>query len=140
MTSEDLKNNGFRVYCEFSLSSPEIKSIADNAPTAIGTYAMVASTKFGRLQGESDILYIGSATNKKKGLKSRIKQYIKPGKTQKTSLRINRSLTDGIPGNKVFLWLHENPLALKIEHTLLSSYEKTHRELPPWNRSLPKKA
>ncbi len=46
---------------------------------------------FGRLQGESDILYVG-CTESKKGLRQRLNYYLKPGPTQWTNRRINQLL------------------------------------------------
>lgn len=137
MNSKDLSNNGFRVHSELSLSNPALDAIIADLPITIGVYAMVASHIFGRLNGQSDILYIGSATRERKGLKGRVKQYIRPGRTQKTSLRINANLKAGLNEAKVFLWICETPAAKNLESNLLKQYETAHRELPPWNRSLP---
>lgn len=83
-------------------------------------------TPFGRLRGVSDIVYVGKTD---KGLRNRIRQYLHPGPTQWTNIRVNEFMRryrlefacakDG------------NPKAR--EHELLRSYLRDHDELPPLN-------
>ena len=81
---------------------------------------------FGRLKGESDILYIGSTTNT---LRQRMYQYLHPGPTQKTNIRINHMLSKY---NVEVNWiLNDTPRIL--ESQLLQSYFSQHDELPPFN-------
>jgi len=83
---------------------------------------------FGRLRGESDILYIGST---KKGLRSRIYQYLHPGPTQWTNIRVGKLREK----YQIELsWSKDrNPKA--AEHNLLVRYFRDHDELPPLNHA-----
>jgi hypothetical protein len=66
---------------------------AENAPREKGVYVIrqTAGKPFGRLQGESDLLYIGIAESEG-GLRQRLLQYFHPGPTQWTNRRINNYL------------------------------------------------
>jgi hypothetical protein len=100
------------------------------APKQRGIYMFrLARCKFfGRLKGETDILYIGSAENKR-GLRGRLGQYLHPGPTQWTTKRICEMAKKydmeigwclcGEAGN--------------LELELLHRYNEDHDELPPFN-------
>lgn len=84
----------------------------------------------GRLQGTSDILYIGSSTCKG-GLRQRLSHYFHPGPTQWTNLRINSYLSKF---DMEIAWFPTNQ-PLNLEHELLSRYLNDHDELPPFNHA-----
>jgi len=102
-----------------------------NAPSKKGTYVIrkAGGERFGRLRGESDIMYIGSTTRR---LKKRLQQYLRPGPTQWTNQRIYKLLTKGY--KLEFAWcLNDEPKIL--EHNLLRQYISEHDEFPPMNRA-----
>jgi len=69
---------------------PSTEYTIRQAPTRSGVYVirMAGGRRFGRLRGESDILYIGS-TEAKRELRQRLRQYLHPGPTQWTNKRVN---------------------------------------------------
>jgi len=101
-------------------------------PSGNGVYVMRLSGGrcFGRLKGNSDILYIGSSTCKG-GLKQRISHYLHPGPTQWTNLRINSYL----PKYQMEIaWFVCNE-PINLENRLLRRYLDDHDELPPFNHA-----
>ena len=116
----------------FSDWSPFNEKGVKNAPEQHGVYILrkAGGQRFGRLQGQSDILYIGS-TMAARGLKQRLQQYLHPGPTQWTNKRINELSKK-----------HEMEVAWcpcnepeNLEHQLLQQYLKEHDELPPLNHA-----
>ena len=106
------------------------------APTQPGVYVirMTGGQRFGRLRGESDILYIGS-TEAKRGLRQRLRQYLHPGPTQWTNKRVNQL------AKKYEMEVAWYPCdeAGNLEHQLLRRYLEQHDELPPLNHASRKK-
>lgn len=106
------------------------KSIS--APKKHGIYIlrMAQGKRIPRLQGKSDILYIGS-TESKNGLKGRLQQYLRPGSRQYTNKRIHEL------AKKYDMEIAWCPCeeASNLEHQLLRQYLKNHDELPPLNRA-----
>ena len=100
------------------------------APQKSGTYVirMSGGKCFGRLQGETDIVYIGST---ERPLKRRFYEFLRPGPTQWTNQRINQL-------SKKFsleiAW-SENDNPKIFEHNLLRQFLKEHDEFPPLNRA-----
>ena len=76
---------------EFSRWYPFNEKAVKNAPKQRGVYVFrkAGGKHFGRLQGQSDVMYIGS-TEAKGGLKQRLGQYLHPGPTQWTNKRIKK--------------------------------------------------
>jgi len=95
---------------------------------------MARGRHFGRLHGESDILYIGS-TEAKRGLRQRLRQYLYPGPTQWTNKRVNEL------AKKYEMEVAWYPCdeASDLEHQLLRRYLEQHDELPPLNHASRKK-
>jgi len=126
-----------------SIDLPELKEwilfnqeILEKLPASSGVYIIRNKKCFGRLIGDSDILYIGKADNKK-GLKHRIKFYFKPGINQRTSKRINALILGDYKDRIEISWMIIDPENTKEkEKELLTKYLKDHGELPPWNRNL----
>jgi excinuclease UvrABC nuclease subunit len=126
MDSTQLKQYGK----QFSPWYPFNKQIIKNVPEDTGVYIIrkVGGQRFGRLRGESDILYIGSATSQG-GLKQRLQQYFSPGPTQWTNKRINEFAKKY--SMEVAWCLLNEPK--NFEDELLRQYLKEHDELPPFN-------
>ena len=108
------------------------EKVVQNAPKQRGVYVFrkAGSKRFGRLQGQSDVMYIGS-TEAKGGLKQRLGQYLHPGPTQWTNKRIKKISKK-----------HQMEIAWcpcdepgNLEHQLLQKYLKEHDELPPLNHA-----
>ena len=101
-------------------------------PDNYGVYAIRRDTPLPRVQGSSDIVYIGSATNQK-GLKNRIGQYFSPGPTQSTNKRILALITR--PQGYEIGWVVMPTIteAKAFEQELLDGYLRDHSELPPEN-------
>lgn len=126
MNSVYLKKDGYDVI--------EIKKEKiDELPKSKGLYAFVLDTDFCRMKGKSDILYIGKTSNKK-GIRQRIRWYLKPTKEQETNIRIKKFIDSRNGKVKLFFKVCNNE---RIEEKkLLYEYLKQHDELPPLNRSL----
>jgi excinuclease UvrABC nuclease subunit len=101
-----------------------------NAPRQKGIYVIrtASGIPFGRLHGESDIIYIGCTTSKG-GLRQRLLQYFSPSSTQWTNLRINSMLKK----YKMEIAWSTCEDSLNFEHNLLEQYSNDHDELPPCN-------
>jgi hypothetical protein len=104
----------------------------EEAPRKKGVYVIrqVTGKSFGRLQGQSDILYIGSTTSRG-GLRQRLIQYFHPGPTQWTNRRINEFLKKY---QMEVAWCPCNE-PVNLEHRLLRQYLDDHNELPPFNHT-----
>ncbi|MHA1410264.1 MAG: hypothetical protein ACTSQY_08185 [Candidatus Odinarchaeia archaeon] len=126
MDSSQLTNSGFVNWYPFN------RQTIKNAPAMNGVYVirMFDGQSFGRVKGESDIVYIGKA-KRKNGLKVRVADYFRKSSRTTTEFRINRF------ANKFDLdisWqICQKPEDLEM--TLLKRYEEEHYELPPLNRS-----
>jgi hypothetical protein len=121
-------------YGKFSFWYPfEKQTIQKEAPKDTGVYIIrtMGGRPFGRFQGESDILYIGSTTSKG-GLKRRLQQYFSPGSIQWTNLRINE-FAKKYPMEVAWCCGVDEPK--NFEHELLRQYLEEHDELPPFNHA-----
>ncbi len=100
------------------------------APTTKGAYVirLKGGVHFGRLRGTSDIAYIGRSD---KSLRERLWQYLRPGRTQFTNLRVNQLMKQY---DFEVAWL-EDPTPNIHEHNLQLQYVKDHDELPPLNHA-----
>ena len=132
MKSTDLLPYGLQVWHEFTLQSRQI--LNSILPPVCGVYVMRYRQPFGRFIGESDIVYIGSATQQNRGLSGRILSYFKPGPTQNTNKRILARLQKHDFGLS-FVECSDSVSARELERSLLSQYEADHGELPPLNRT-----
>jgi len=103
-----------------------------SAPKQYGIYIfrMAQGKRLGRLKGESDIFYIGS-TEGKHGLRGRLQQYLRPGRTQWTNKRIHEMAKKY--GMEIAWCLCGE--ASNLEHQLLHRYFEDHDELPPLNHA-----
>jgi len=118
--------NGFTKWFPFDKQSLE------HVPQQIGIYAIrkAGGQCFGRLRGESDILYIGSAESEG-GLKQRLQHYFHPGPTQWTNRRINEFAKK----YRMEVAWYPSDEPRNLEHELLKQYLKEHDELPPFNHA-----
>jgi len=101
-----------------------------------GTYIlrMAQGKCFGRLKGESDILYIGSTEEGKRGLRGRLQQYLRPGPTQLTNKRIDE-MAKKYDMEIAWCLCREGREASNLEFKLLHQYLDDHDELPPLNHA-----
>lgn len=111
---------------------PFKKETVKSAPRQHGIYIfrIAQGKRFGRLKGESDIMYIGS-TKGSRGLRGRLQQYFSPGRTQWTNKRIRAM------AKKYSMEIAWYPYAEagNLELQLLRRYFKDHDELPPLNNA-----
>jgi excinuclease UvrABC nuclease subunit len=119
-----------QIYKGISEWHPFNKETVKSAPEQHGIYMfrMAQSKRFGRLKGESDILYIGS-TKGSRGLRGRLQQYLSPGPTQWTNRRV-RAMTQ--KRNTEVAWCSCEE-AGNLELELLHRYSEDNDELPPLN-------
>jgi len=113
----------------------DIKYGSVDIPSSPGVYVFRLDRCFGRLQGSSDILYIGHAKN----LCERILENHLRGKGGKTTKRIHYYLCKMNYLEYVEVsWITTDSVkdSIGMEKLLLKEYEKDHHELPPWNRAL----
>ena len=124
MNSKDLKIYGFEVW--MPLDEQMIKSL----PPEHGVYVMRLNRVFGRLKGESDILYVGSTDD----LHQRIVNNYWRGRGGETTKRIRNYLfsKNYLSQVEVSWVVCQSPK--NLEAKILERYENEHHELPPWNR------
>lgn len=139
MNSENLRERGFEIYGEWKLSDTgKLELIGrDGVLEGKGVYAFILCEEFGRLQGRSDILYIGRA----KKFETRLDRYSSnPDKSQITNRRVGdflvRLLEEGYRIHVYFKVLNDDDDIGREERKLLEQYECEHYELPPFNRRL----
>jgi hypothetical protein len=94
--------------------------------TGIYEIRMKDGKKFGRVRGESDIVYIGSTT---KSFKSRFRGYMKPDRSQKTNQHVKWFSTK-YELEVAFLPIEKPKF---YESLLIDAYIADHDELPPLN-------
>jgi hypothetical protein len=111
---------------------PSNKESLKNAPVQHGIYIfrIAQSKRFGRLRGESDILYIGS-TKGGRGLRGRLQQYFSPGHRQLTNIRIHAMAKKH---DMEIAW-YPCEEAGNLELQLFRRYFEDHDELPPLNHA-----
>jgi excinuclease UvrABC nuclease subunit len=131
MDSNSLSRKGFERWQDFSLKAEA--TLSSGLPTSNGVYVIKNDISFGRFVGESDIIYIGSASDEN-GLRGRILQYFNPEPTQITNKRIN-GILHLRPGLKISYVLKASVDDVNaLESSLLKEYDRQHGELPPANR------
>jgi len=104
-------------------------------PHKTGLYVFRFTTgNFGRLAGESDIVYIGSSED----LNERIVTNYLKGQGGETTKRIHLHLIERGYIERIDVSFAVLPTAQEgreTEKELLKQYEADHHELPPWNRA-----
>ena len=131
MDGNDLASSGFATWRPFALN---LKSnLLPAMPLTFGVYVIRSKKLLKGLRGDSDIVYIGSATNQR-GLRGRIGQFFSPGPTQPTNKRIQARI--GGQDHYDIAWVENETIgqARSLESDLLDKYLSEHDELPPENR------
>ena len=132
MDSNSLSRKGFERWQDFSLKAEAV--LSSGLPISNGVYVIRNETPFGRFVGDSDIVYIGSASGGS-NLRERVLQYFNPGPTQIAIKRIN-GILHLRPGLKISYVLKPSAdEADALESALLKEYDHQHGELPPANRN-----
>jgi len=117
--------------------SESFDKACNDMPKKPGVYVIaLKNERICRLEGESDILYIGS-TKDKRGLKNRFSHYRNLGKSQTTNEKINKFIKRK-PNVKILWKITRKEDARKEEKKLLNEYFNEHGELPPLNDSNPR--
>lgn len=109
----------------------DFDSAFKSAPEGPGVYflRLKSGKTFPRINGETDIVYIGSSKN----LKRRFNQYCNPGSTQWTNRKVKRFVKE-YGHDSEFFWKKTSSDRIKIEeHNLLRRFEQEHHEKPPLN-------
>jgi hypothetical protein len=87
--------------------------------------------KFGRLNGSSDILYIGQSD---KDLKTELLRVIRKGPGDHSASYRILPVIEKLKRHLEFSFAKVNSPTKEIQDQLLSEYEEEHFELPPLNR------
>ena len=150
MNSRFLVEYGFSEFGKFICDDVKRRKVKLSSP---GVYAFVLNSDFPRLNGVTDILYIGQAGGRKKmgrAIFYRMMDYCKAYasapqdkrisdsiKRVKTRVRIGTTLKDELLDNNVYLFYKALPAdqCQKAEFELLHKFTEEHIELPPLNRS-----
>ena len=117
-------------------SWPSVLDRRKNVPPSAAVYALIHEKDFGRLNGKSHILYIGSTGQLGGDSEScRLRIYRYPnGKHANELRRRTAALTDaGVNITLKWKYLPSKKEALAEEARLLAQYEQEHGELPPFN-------
>jgi hypothetical protein len=131
MQSSDLAGRGFTNWRPFALDTE--KDLLSQLPTCYGVYSIRFPRAESRLRGESDVAYIGKATNRN-GLRGRIRQYFHPGWLQSTNLAMKDRLVRRIALECACVGTDDVDNAMDLESELLLSFEAEHGERPPYNK------
>lgn len=130
MDSGDLFEVGFELVQVALIGGVSWDAAVGGLPDQPGAYAFLMDDPFGRLFGESDILYIGSAAS----LRRRFKLYLDTSSPwyEGTSSRVMKWAENAIDIG----WTQTPTLkdARALERQVLLRYESDHGELPPLNR------
>ena len=103
-----------------------------------GVYAFRLKKSFGRLKGESAVLYIGMCNqnpqvNKRPGIWHRLQNYRQNNMGASKRLKEIESAFGGRPNVEYSYEVCENPR--EVEKALLHDYYSKHLEFPPLNRN-----
>jgi len=149
MDSKSLTQIGFKRFGEFNYECIKDKNSTINFP---GVYVFILNRSFSRLQGKTDILYIGQSGGRSprgRPIIERMNDYLRAYKSApqdkrigdslnmiKTKVRIGRILKNPLLKNKVYIFYKKlSPDQCKKEESdLLKKYSEDHIELPPLNR------
>ena len=134
MRSHDIP--GFTNWEKWSQRTPS------NAPRAKGIYVfrLADGRPFGRLRGQSDVIYVGATREGKQTVQGRLKQHATPrGDEKDTGILLARAVQAGYALEISWKTCESDFLAQLEEGMLLDQYERDHLELPPLNGSRPLK-
>jgi hypothetical protein len=122
-------------YLRWSARHPLSKGELSGIPKQPGVYRIVTSEPFGRLRGQSDIIYIGCSCKGIQGLWLEIGNLLNPQRQHFYTLEPMRK--SGLQLEYEYVTTSPNE-AEDIEYHLLDRYEQEHLELPPANRAKPR--
>jgi hypothetical protein len=131
MNSSDLAKRGLSPWRPFAIKSE--RELLGQLPSCHGVYSMRFTRAEARLQGQSDIAYIGRATNSN-GVRGRIRQYFHPGWLQPTNLAMKARLVEGLVLECACLAAISREEAIDLKSELLLAFEAEHGERPPFNK------
>ena len=119
----------------WSARIPLSKGMLSGIPKQSGVYRILTREPFGRLRGQSDIIYIGCSSKGIQGLWLEIGNLLNPHRQHFYTLEPMRK-----PGLQLDYEYAATPAkeAEDIEYHLLDRYEQEHLELPPANRAKPR--
>ena len=130
MTSEELGALGLSAWENFCPGNKVW--LMGRVSNSFGVYVIRRNVVFQRTRGASDIVYVGSATNKR-GLKGRISQYFSPGPTQSTNKRILALVSDSQHHQIAWVETETKARAVALEQELIDRYVTDHGQRPPEN-------
>jgi len=122
-------------YLRWCAERPLSKSELSGIPRHSGVYRIVTSESFGRLRGQSNIIYIGCSSKGGQGLWLEIRNLLNPQRQHFYTLEPIRK--SGLQLEYQYVTTPTDE-AEDIEYHLLDLYEKEHLELPPANRAKPR--
>jgi len=122
-------------YLKWSARLPLDKGQLSEIPKKPGVYRIIAKEPFGRLRGQSSVVYLGCSSKGGQGLWLEIGNLLNPQRQHFYTLDRIRESEVQLEYEYVTTLPDE---AIDIEYHLLDAYEKKHLELPPANRSKPK--
>ena len=130
MISRDLGANGMTDWYPFNVDA--LPGLLPAVPQKFGTYCIRQPmlSMAGKLK--SDILYFGSATNEH-GLRTRFRQYLRPGRSQHTAQRIHQLISERQDLYVAFVTFDRWSDAICLEARLIESFEESHGQKPPEN-------
>jgi hypothetical protein len=124
-------------YLRWSARRSLSKSDLSGIPQQSGVYRIVTKEPFGRLRGQSNIIYIGCSFRGIHGLWLEIGNLLNPQRQHFYTLKPIRESGLQLEYEYVTTPCEE---AEDVEYHLLDQYEQEHLELPPANRAKPKHA
>lgn len=122
---------GFQSWLAFNRAGEQ--SLVSALPSGPGAYVVRRCQDYKRRVGESDVVYVGFATNEQ-GLRMGIRQFFHPGRSQSTHKRILALVGDSSDYELAYVETQAAPDAKMLKARLLEHYERDHAELPPENK------
>ena len=115
-------------------------------PAKHGVYLIRASQPLNRVNGKSDIIYIGQSGGGEKGGKQGIgPKGNSPGRLFNTrsshEIQVRKKIEELFPNSKFkveYYLTGDNQCPIMIEEKLITAYFNNHFELPPANHKMPK--
>jgi len=121
-------------YLRWSTRRSLNKSTLSEIPKQSGVYRIVTKGPFGRLRGQSNIIYIGCSCKGTQGLWLEIGNLLNPQRKHFYTLKAIREFGLQLEYEYVATTAKR---AKDIEYHLLDHYGSKHLELPPANRAKP---
>ena len=131
MNSAELVNDGFVHWQPFHPANEQ--AIRASTPEKPGVFVIRRRQVYHRLTGQSDIVYIGSATGQR-GLNNRLGQIFHLGRDQPTNPRLLALLEKSTDYEVAVAVTSTQREASGLKARLLNQYKREHSVLPPENR------